>query len=508
MTKRKNSDNTNYKYDMYDERRAKRRRNRQLGAVAGAGTAAGGVVQGARAGYSTIAEIEAYLPAMEQALGAEVMGDLLVPAALAGGLGAGAIAVGGALGYLAGNFFNSPGTEDDYMMDLVEAVLASPNKNKMPTSYNQGAFLPPYKVKKQREDIYTAYGFWKVKEQFGTVNGSESLYIAANGFNLTSFAYTLAMALLRKLFRKIGKEITDPEAPLTITNLGSAYRFSLKYQSDDGNITSIAYSTVIDESLVSLAYNCGIVPEIESYVQGGTSSILASIDLQIIDNYVTNSNPPVFSELARHLATVNLKNEKVHFFMSCSVTVQNRTKGAAESGNNVDVVDSQPLKGYLYYFKKNTPQTKMQNFADGVYTQTWTPFERTNVNGIRLINGNAAPGAMKDPPTPHFFSNCSKASYVKLEPGAMKKFYVENTYFKYYAELLRSATRYAGTATAKRQNIADTMMLGLEEVLNSGSSNKITVQYEGENKTGAYFVTGPVPTIKKLYEQENVNALD
>jgi len=511
MTKRKNTDSSNYKYDMYDERRAKRRRNRQVGAVAGAGTAAGGVVQGARAGFSTIAEIEAYLPAMEQALGAEIMGDLLVPAALAGGLGAGAIAAGGALGYLAGEFYNSLGVEEeDHMMDLVEAAgaLGFPNKNKMPSTYNQGSFAPPYKVKKQTEDIYTSYGFWKVKEQFGTVNGSESLYIAANGFNLQSFAYVLAMSMLRKLFRKIGKEITDFEAPLTITNLGKAYRFSLKYQWDDGNITQNTYTTVIDETLISLAYNIGIVPEIESYIQGTTQAILSSIDLQIIDNYVTNSEPPIFGELPRHLGTLNLKNEKVHYFMSCSVTVQNRTKGAAESGNNVDVVDSQPLKGYLYYFKKNTPQTKMQNFADGVYSQNWSPFERTNVNGIRLINGNAALGAMKDPPTPHFFSNCSKASYVKLEPGAMKKFYVENTYFKYYADLLRSATRYSGSSTSKRQNIADTMMLGLEEVLNSGSSNKITVQYEGENKTGAYFVTGPLPTIKKLYEQENINALD
>lgn len=406
------------------------------------------------------------------------------------------------------NYLSPVAEEEDYMNELVQAALGFPNKNKMPLAYNQGSFAAPYKAKKQLEDIYSSYGVWKVKEQFGTVNGSESVYIAANAFNITSFAYTLAMAMLRKVFRKIGHEITDWQAPLTLTGLGSAYSFTMRYEGDDGAISSFSYNTVSAETLITLAYNTNIVPAIESYIQGSSQLILTTIDMAIIDNYTTVTTPPILAELPRHLVSLNLKNEKVHYHMSCGVTVQNRTKGAAEGGNAVDVVDSQPLKGYLYYFKKNTPHTKMLNYASGVYTEIWGPFERTTDSGIKLINGNLAPGAMKDPPTPHFFSNCSKASYVKLEPGAMKKFYVENTYFKYYAELIRAATRFSGSAGSRRQNIADTMMIGLEEVLNSGSSNKITLQYEGENKSGAYFVTGPVPVIKKLYEQEEVNALD
>jgi len=505
MTKRKNTDSTNYKYDMYDERRAKRRRNRQVGTAIGAGTSGYGVVQGARSGFSTIAEIEAYLPALEEAVGAEIMADLLVPAALAGPIGFGAVAIGGALGYLAGEFVNSFGQqEDDYMMPLVEAAL-SPNKNKMPLAYNQGAFAPPTKYKSQNEDIYTAYGAYKVNEQFGQVAGSESVYISANGFNITSFAYMLAMAMLRKLFRKIGKEITDWEMLLTTSNYAKAYRLQMTYNTDAGGTNDIVYETVSNETLISLAYNSQIVTQIENYIQGiASDGILSNIDLAIIDNETTTNVPPVRFELARHIGSLNLKNEKVKLFMAQTVTVQNRTKGAGEGGNQVDVVDSQPLKGYLYYFKKNTPQVKMQNFG----TTIWGPFERTTPGGVQLVHSNSVgiDASMKDPPSPHFFSNCSKASYVKLEPGAMKKFHVENTIFKYYPEVIRAATIFSGNQYFKRQNICDTIMLGLEEVLNSGSSNKITVQYEAENKTGAYFVTGPLPTMKKVYDQNEVNA--
>lgn len=421
--------------------------------------------------------------------------------------------IGGAYAY---NYLDpvSPVASEDHMMELVHAALGFP-KNKMPVPYNQGSFRAPSKVKRTLEDIYSSYGCYKVNEQFGAVNGSEVVYLAANSFRIDSFAYTVSIAMLRKLFRMIGREINDPVAPIVPGGLSEAYRLRLKYENDNGNVLNVNYNTTANQSLVGLAYDCGIVPNIESYIQAQTGDILTEIEISILDYRTTTTTPPVEFVLPRYLAVMNLKNEKVNLHMSCEVVVQNRTRGASESNNQVDLIDSQPLKGYLYYFKKNTPQIKQQNTVGPAYTRVWTPFERTTYSGIILINGNAAvDDAMKDPPSPGFFSNCSKASYVKLEPGAMKKFYVENNYNKYYIEILRAASRYTGSPSIvggtvwKRQSIADTMMIALEEVLNSGSANKITIQYEGEIRTGAYFVTGPVPTMKKLYEQQNVNALD
>lgn len=512
MTKRKNTDSSNYKYDMHDTRRAKRRKKviQRTGALERTGTVIRNIYNHRAAGVRGLGGnssriIQGIGTASAAALGFITMN---VPGAIIAGAYANE--------YLSPNprpEYRDPETdpdgEPDYMLDLVDAALGSP-KNNMPIPYYQGKFKAVSKYKKTKEDLFSAYGFYKVNEQYGTVNGSESLYIAANGFRMSSFSYTLAIAMLRKLFRLIGREINDANAPIVDVSASEMYKLTMYYETDAAGHAKIEYLTIADESLLSLAYNSQIVPKIEDYIQGvAGAAILTRIDLSIIDNVTTVTTPPDLFKIPRFLACLNLKNEKVRLYLSCSVVIQNRTKGASENSNNVDVVDSQPLKGYLYYFKKNTPQTKMQSWVGPPYTRIWAPFERTNTEGIMLINGNnAVDEAMKDPPTPTFFSNCSKASSVKLEPGAMKKFKVQNDYIKYYAEILRLAARFNGSVTYKRQNIADTMMIGLEEILNSGSANKITVQYEGENCTGAYFVTGPVPTMKKMYEQQNVNALD
>jgi len=95
--------------------------------------------------------------------------------------------------------------------------------------------------------------------------------------------------------------------------------------------------------------------------------------------------------------------------------------------------------------------------------------------------------------------DCSKSSYITLEPGDLKDVNLKNETVQYYSDFLRSLNWITAGTGFRRQKAGDSILIALEERLNSGSANPIIVNYEAETSILAYCTTGRVDPIVKSF---------
>lgn len=390
----------------------------------------------------------------------------------------------------------------DGFMNLVGSVTGSQtestteegssSKKDMSVGYYKGPFKRVKKNPITSEDVFTGLGFYAVKEQFGKVTASDCVYAGVSGFDLGECAVVVSIAMLRKLFMKHGMDIPDATVSI-IDNLAvSGFNILTVFTNSEGVFSNPgAYTFGNAETLGTLAVNSKILESIENYAKGSSDKIL--------NRLVLRAGETVLAQLV-------LKYENVVMEMTAKITLQNRTKGALAATNESDTVDNQPLKGYQYYFKKQNPRTRMEPTAAD--TDKWVEFNYGNTGGIKLISsgGSNIDTVMQEPPTPNFFQNCHKSSKVRLEPGSIKTGYVSNKFDKPYEDFIRNLAWYNGGNVYRTQRIADTVLFSFEETLNSNSSNLITLSYETEQRSGAFFKTTGIPNIKKSYN--NIGPVD
>lgn len=373
------------------------------------------------------------------------------------------------------------------------------------TGYYQGGFKTPKRVPKKGSPAL-ALGYKAMKEVQGTAKGTDVVYAGSSTLDLDTLSQVVAVAILRKLFKKGGVDVTDAGIPLRLnatTDTNSVgYMVNRIVVAADGATTTQRYQTVIGETLLTLAANCGLKSEITDYAYGTSGGITSTIELGVMDTYTIGADSTF-----RLKANLNLRNEIVHVNMQSTINIQNRTKGANETGDNVDVVDNQPLKGKMYVFKRANPSVKIQTDTPGVISDTDSLFSRWGLlgGGVKLFSDDTAgfPSDLKEPPQPHFFTNCAKVAYVNLEPGMIKEHTIFNRHVMYYERFVRSLAWYNGADGSRRQTIADCVLFGLEERINTGSANKVSLAYEAQNTTSAFLKTGPAPTIKAGFSQQN-----
>jgi len=105
----------------------------KLFAGAGASSSGAAAYNASKGILTTLYEGRSMLPVVEQALGGEIMADLLVPAALSAPIAAGAVALGGAAGYLIGEGINSMFTQNN----LVDQIMPGTYQGKFQLSYQR-----------------------------------------------------------------------------------------------------------------------------------------------------------------------------------------------------------------------------------------------------------------------------------------------------------------------------------------------------------------------------------
>jgi len=396
--------------------------------------------------------------------------------------------------------------EDDNMVPLLEAAGITPKKQMRSGKYGNKRFAKPSKKFSSPLTKYQAQGIVFNKETYGKVVSPDCVYIGHSTYDQEQISTTICLAILRKLFKKAGYDVTSTKETLPLKDditTSEGFKFQIVVENiETGVITNYDLETVVADTLETIATRSFIATGFSffDYINNVMKQDNA-VNFTIINHCILYSKDRYGSSGGdsnyRLASSMNMKNEVMVLHSRSTLIVQNVTVGAISSNSDDTAVDAQPLKGYLYQFAGGCPSSKQR----GNYG-----ISRLGNSGLILHRAQDLIPAedFKEPPIPALFNNCYKASNIILEPGSLKKAEVISNWRGYFNNIL------FGSLTTKRgpflsfNTPGKSQMVSLEEALNTGSSNLITTTYQCEKTVGVYFITGPKPTcVAKHTEVQN-----
>lgn len=333
-------------------------------------------------------------------------------------------------------------------------------------------------------------------EFYGSTSDPDCVYVGHNTFTPDLAALITAQAILRKILKKVGFNVStvEEEVPLfdpsnSAQPIGGTISFYLAWETKAVGVASVKnyYNIPNDATLVSLATNTiynglfgNLLRENEGWIER----------IGIYEgswSFVTNL-PSVFSSLRYQM---DMKREVLHLYCRSILTVQNRSVN--DSGTTeTDVVNVQPLVGTQYRFSGGTPQHK---YFPNVALSSIHSF------GILLKRAQDCipPNSFKEPPHPKHFNNTVKHGKVRMEPGDLKKTQIQSRWSGYLNNLFGSRLCAKTNNSQQVYSPGVCELLSMSEVLNSGSANNITLTYECKKTVGAFLITTPEPLIVPQY---------
>lgn len=375
------------------------------------------------------------------------------------------------------------------------------------TGYYQGKFRKPtsrVKGLEKLQNYYMSTGTGKNIEIEGKVDDVDCVYVGHSTYCFSEMAANLCTAMLRKLFKKAGFDVehVHQELPLYSHDNADGFKVQLVRLNGDGSKSVAEYITVDNDTLNSIAITntwSGLSQKMFEIIQAaidppGVNAEFESLILYSSDRNGVATNWRLASEL-------DLRREKVEMYISSELTVQNRTKTADGGSTSTDTIDNQPLKGKLYQVRGGIPKMKIQGRPGLNYITD---------KGVILQQAiDLTPsGLFKEPPPRSIFSNVTGTSYVSLDPGTIKKTRIAHKYqgyFNYFIQRVLNMTIYTNSGTTISNAKGKAQFIALEERLNSGSANKITVCYEIDQKVFCKLKTTKKPTALPDYGTSTYN---
>jgi len=476
--KRKASDSTNYKYDMYDSRGSKRYKSK---------------------------------PATRKRTWKE-FGRQAVGTAAASTLGFIGANTGGAIvagrktwDYLAPDLKVE---EEDNMTPLLEAAGIYPKKTMVGTSYTTGKFNKLGRPSSEVNHItkYQKNGILINKEVYGQIASPDCVYLTHSTYDQIAIAQAIGSAILRKIFKKGGYNVTSVTERLPLQD-DQANSENFKFQMNTALIDSqtlskfewITINTDTIETMLVKNFN-GQGFSLYDFIKASLQASELST-LQLIDNIVLYSRDRYEAEGSnfRLAASLNMKNEILQLYSKSTMIVQNRTKSAS-GASETEVVDNQPLKGTLYQFAGGVPQSKQ-----------YDNFRINRMNDFAVLLNRAQDltpsNDFKVPPVPKYFNNCYKSTGISLNPGNIKHCTISSTWSGYINNILFGSLTCRRGINLMINTPGKSQMVGLQETINSGSTNLITCTYEASKVIGANLISGPTPVCLPKFEEVNYNLI-
>ena len=334
----------------------------------------------------------------------------------------------------------------------------------------QGKFKKPKKNKSTFQTLAQSQGYQVKREVHGAIADPDCVYLGHGTHSVNMTARMICGALVRKLFKKAGVILSRPdeELPLFDTTDADGFKIVLDWSFINGTVGSFTYVTVNDDTLDK------VIDQFQGQFMNALESDFSGYAFEKFALYSSDRNG--VSTNWRVASVLNLKNEVVMLKIYSSLMIQNRTKGATapEGDNEADRVDNQPLQGYLYHMNGATPQLKIVQMNNSHTLEA--PGRDTS---IMLVRGQQLGTLLQEPPLPKTFSNCYKSVKVRLEPGTMKRTVIYIVHTGYLNNILGKlrVQQFGGFLS---RGPGKFQLFSLEEAMNSGSGNNITVNYEAQ----------------------------
>lgn len=373
------------------------------------------------------------------------------------------------------------------------------------TGMSGGRFKRPRRNKITKETQYLKEGYHTTGELFGRVEDPHCVYLHHSTYHRQQFVKTIMGALVRKLFKRAGLPLNSRQAELPLFGQGNSDGFRLEYTTQnqvDASLSTVAYITVNDQNLTNVLNGfTGMRDHLLAYLQQTDAREPYRLTLFSSDRNGLDTN----WRMAGH---IDIQNEVLEIGVTSSIRVQNRTAAAnAAEGNQYDAdrIDNQPVKGYLYEFKHADPRLKFVN--DAVLANSNVALNRSGEFGFWLVrSAELNETSYQEPPVPKLWANCSKSSYVKLEPGYMKMAKISYTYKGKFTNLMKKLRSETSTGSLISGVVGRSQIIALEEKIRTVTGNPITIQYERELKIGVKLKSGrTAPFVTELSSGEISN---
>jgi hypothetical protein len=382
--------------------------------------------------------------------------------------------------------------------------IAAPNLN---FTKKENYFMPGYRGKTAKLSKNLSYadriilpylrqGSLINSEFYGTNNDPDCMYIGHTTFSPDLVALITAQAVIRKLLKKVGFNVSTVEEEVPIfdpsnsaATLGGAISFYIAWETKAAGNASVKnyYNIPNDATLLSLATNT-IAPGLFGNLTRENEGWIERIGIYEGSWGFAAGLPSVYSSLRCQL---DMKREIIHIYCKSVLTVQNRTSN--DSGTtSTETVNVQPLIGLQYRFSGGVPQHK---YFPNVALSSFHSY------GVLLKRAQdcTPQNSFKEPPHPKQFNNITKSGKVRMESGDIKKTTISDHWTGYFNNILGSKLK---TQTNNSQQVyapGHCEIIALAEVMNSGSANNITLTYECKKTCGAFLVTTPDPVIVPQY---------
>nr|UOF83121.1 putative capsid protein [Cressdnaviricota sp.] len=368
-----------------------------------------------------------------------------------------------------------------------------------------GKFKNP---KKTATAVALRKGYHVTNDDFGEVKDPNAVYITHSTYNVYHYSAAIRGALLRKLFKLAGIEISEPTEEMALFSAYNSDGFKLQYETKNPLTGALAvwdYVTLDNESFFLVLSNFTFFRDHILSCLGGTNTTEPyALRLYASDRNVLDTNWRLMSQLM-------LPSEKITIHSSSEIKIQNRTLGAnAPAGNeNVDRVDNQPVAVKTYLFKHGDPRLKAPNFIHDNFPSLVTlggiPESYVGVRLIRsaqLINTN-----WQNAPDKGIFTNCSMVKGGLLQAGQMKSSFISASHrglFNTVMKKLRPEFPPQNGLIAGVQGKCELMLFS--EKMRTAAANSIAISYERELKVGCILTTTkPVPWSTSFTSFQNDN---
>lgn len=386
------------------------------------------------------------------------------------------------------------------------------------TGYYKGRFKKATrKGVKTGTDIYAKTGVVQRVEIHGKIDDVDVVYLGHNTFQVSLISEVIAKAILRKLFTKHGFTFNDDQEIINGSQTGFTIRWSRR-RTSDGAMCYSSISTFTGMTLNLLIGNTSTPSGASDWLSTASLKDQIAQSMYVMNEGYGNNMTGNFeciefysSGSAMPTGQLKFEEEVLDLQFNSKMIIQNRTK--SDSGSTeIETVDNQPLKGFQYLFAGGVAHVKNDGKLIGTAPVTGTPagnvINQNRSEGILLVRGGEFPASQqnwKEPPAPRVFANCYKASKVLLQPGSIKGGYIVSRWRGYFNNLLNGkliVKANVGTVSAAPGKL---QMFALEERLNSGSLNKITVNYECEKTCGARFISVKKPNYMTGFIQQEIS---
>jgi len=355
---------------------------------------------------------------------------------------------------------------------------------------------PVKRVASKSKEYYAERGVTFDLETNGSISDANCVYLGHSSFSPYYLMQCTIQAILRQVFfRAFNWTPASVEEKIPANaDLDNSTEFTLIFKSTNmqtAATTTVNYIFGLTESISTLS-NQAAIQAFFITCSTGLSQKIQSISL------VQTSLPK-----STHV-TLDLSTATISYFANSQLKVQNVTTPDTINLESTDV-NNVPLVGRMYTLAKPYPDTQALSPLRLNWMNTDTGMI-THVAGD-LTSGGRNFNALKEPPSPGFFSGCRSSMKLRLEPGAIKMSSCRSSRSMDMHGFLQAISYNNTVSNNVTTLLGGSKVLALERVISVQGTLPIKLFYENNVSMGVHITFKPSKFTLGSFAQLNPPAI-